>query len=262
MTEKLVRNYTDSNAELERFHEQRLDVLKTQSGHRQTLTRIAALEDRLRKKQAELDECAKGFRLLKTELGRQTELTRSLAARLQQVTSAPLDLCNVQKKLDHFKAELSTGQVDGFYCHIQVVIDYLRNNDGNTVTIDTRVFDHRADQLDHRADQLDHRFDRCNRPLETPRINIELHVPRTRDDVTRPQQEKKDKMRNAKLPRISSSKPRARRPSPATRPKSCNNSMRNRPGSDQANCIEYFYNKQSLPKKPQPRECLLTPPPL
>ena len=130
MRKQLVQNFTESNTELEKFHE----------------TRVTQLEEQLRKK---LVQCrwrcnsintkykalVERTQSLERELGRQTELMQTLTARLQQVTSAArLDLDNVQQKLDQFKGELSSGQGGDFCRHMQYVVNYLNNNCRNPAT--------------------------------------------------------------------------------------------------------------------------------
>jgi len=148
MTKQLVQNFTESNTQLDKFHEQRVGILTTL-----TETKVTQLEEQLRRKLAQCRWRSASIttkhkaliQSLERQLSRQTELIQTLTAQLQQVTSAArLDLDNVQQKLDQFMGELSPGQGGDFCRHMQYVVNYLNNNYRNSATT---VFDHTGQAL-------------------------------------------------------------------------------------------------------------------
>ena len=252
MTEKLVVQYTEVNTELEKFHEQRLDIEVKQRA-------CIEAQDQVIK----LGQCKQRTLSLQKELDRQTELTRSLAARLQEVTStAWLDLDSVQRKLDQYKMELSMGETDGFYHHMQHIVEYLTNNSDLVTTDDT------ADKSTLHLPPIHQK---------KPRIEIQVWSVDGRSHVGSNAATPLGK-RNVKSPatgkRLTTATKSMRRPPSAVRPVSQGCSSVTRPVSRKVSqgCSSvtrpvsgqttHLNNKQSLLQKPASRVLLLTTPPV
>ena len=275
MTEKLVLQYTEVNTELEKFHEQRLDIAVKQRLDTEVKQRAHIKpQDPVIK----LDQCKQRTLSLEKELARQAELIHSLAAQLQEVTStAWLDLDSVQEKLDQYKTELSTGDTDGFYHHMQHIVDYLTNNSDLVIPDDTDdrptlhlpPIHQKKPRIEIQVWSVDGRRSHVGSNAATPLGRRNVKSPATGKHLTTATKSKRrppSAVRSVSQACASVTRPLSQVGSSVTRPLSRQPSQGcfsvTRPGSGQTGQTRHLNNKQSLLQKPASRVFLLTPPPV